>query len=92
MKTAAASALLAWTLLLTVAPLWMFATCDAGHLRGLWGQFQLVYSPFSQWAIPILLVAAVILVTWGLLVSGFGSATAADPDSSTPLPRSAPQA
>ena len=68
MKTAAASAVLAWTLLLTIAPLWMFATCDVGHLRGVWGQFQLVYSPFSQWTIPILLVAGVILMTWSLLV------------------------
>ena len=25
-------------------------------LRDLWGQFQLVYSPFSEWAIPILLI------------------------------------
>jgi hypothetical protein len=68
MKTAAASAVLAWTLLLTIAPLWMLATCDVGHLRDLWRQFQIVYSPFSEWAIPILLVATVILVTWSQLV------------------------
>jgi hypothetical protein len=68
MKTAAASALLAWAVLLTVAPSWMLATCDVRHLRDLWGQFQLVYSPFSEWAIPILLIEAAILVTWSQLV------------------------
>jgi hypothetical protein len=68
MKTAAASALVTWLLLLTIAPAWMFATCDVRNLRELWGQFQLVYSPSAELAIPILLVITVILVTWNQLV------------------------
>jgi hypothetical protein len=70
MKTAAASAVLTWGFLLTIAPLWMVTTCDVQYLRDLWGQFQIVYSPFSERAIPILLVGAVMIGTWSMLVGG----------------------
>jgi hypothetical protein len=68
LRAAAASALLAWALLLAVAPLWMYATCDLDHMRVAWEQFGLVYAPHARWAIPILLVAAAVLLTWTLLV------------------------
>jgi hypothetical protein len=68
MKVAAASAVMAWGILLTIAPLWMVATCDVRYLSELWGQFQIVYAPFSEWAIPILLIATVMVVTWSMLV------------------------
>jgi hypothetical protein len=80
MKTAAASAVLTWMLLLTIAPSWMLATCDVSHLRDLWGQFQLVYSPFSELAIPILLGAAVTLVTWSQLVGSIWVGHVGRPD------------
>jgi hypothetical protein len=68
LKAAAGSALLAWTVLLTIAPLWMVATCDLEILREAWGQFRLVYSPFAQSAIPVLLILAAMMFTWSLLV------------------------
>ena len=54
MKSAAFSTLLAWGLLLAVAPLWIYLNCSTEQLRDMWGMFRNIYSPPAQWAIPIL--------------------------------------
>jgi hypothetical protein len=68
MKVAAASTLLAWAALLIIAPLCLYLFCDTEHWRGIWRIWGIIYSPFSQWAIPILGLVMAMLLTWGLVI------------------------
>jgi hypothetical protein len=67
LKAAAISTLLAWALLLTLAPLWLWLVGDAADLYSLWKVFCAVYSPFARVAIPMLLLVAAVILTWSLL-------------------------
>jgi hypothetical protein len=68
LKAAACSALLAWAILLLIAPLWIYLYCDTKHWRDLWIQSGFLYSPTSHWVLPILAVICAVLITWSLLV------------------------
>jgi hypothetical protein len=68
MKAAALSTLLAWAVLLVVAPLWLWLIGDLEDLRSLWGNFCLIYSPLARWVIPSLVLLAAILLTWNFLI------------------------
>jgi hypothetical protein len=68
MKSAAASTLLTWGLLLAIAPLWIYCTGNLEHLQNVWGLFRQVYSPWVQWMIPILLLVAAMTLTWSLMI------------------------
>ena len=68
LKAAACSALLAWTILLLIAPIWIYLFCDTKHWRDLWIQSGFLYSPISHSVLPILAVACAVLMTWSLLV------------------------
>jgi len=70
MKSAAISTLLTWGLVLLIAPVWLYLNCDLEFLRDTRGMLRTVYAPFSQWAIPALLIVAAMLLTWSLLVGG----------------------
>lgn len=69
LKLAAASALLAWAVLLVVAVPWLAWTCDLGRLRELWNTLHVVYSPFVVGLLLLLVLFAAILVTWNLMVT-----------------------
>lgn len=68
MKSAACSALITWASLLLVAPACIYLFCDTKH----WGHFAnmsgLLYSPISQWLLPVLFLVAAVFITWSLLV------------------------
>jgi hypothetical protein len=68
MKAAAASTLLAWAALLVVAPLCIYLYCDTKHWYGAWQISGLIYSPFSQWALPVLWMVMAMLLTWSLMI------------------------
>ena len=68
LKAAALSAVVAWAILLLVAPVWIYLYCDSTHWRHLWTQSGFIYSPISHWLLPILAVAGAALITWSLLV------------------------
>jgi hypothetical protein len=68
MKSAAISTLITWGLVLTITPLWVYLKCDPEKLRDAWGMFRTLYSPISQWAIPVFTVIAAMLLTWNMLV------------------------
>jgi hypothetical protein len=70
LKTAACSTLLAWTLLILVAPTFIYATCKTDHWEHLQRSSAMLYSPTSQWLLPILMIVAAVLITWSLLVAG----------------------
>jgi hypothetical protein len=70
LKTAAWSALLAWMLLLLVAPTIIYATCKTDHWEHMWRSSAMLYSPLSQWLLPILAIVAAVFITWSLLVAG----------------------
>src|SRR4029078_2883163 len=50
MKSAAASAVLAWVLVLSITPLWLYLKCDSEYLHNTWGMLRTICSPFSLWA------------------------------------------
>jgi hypothetical protein len=68
LKAAACSALLTWAILLLVAPIWIYWFCDTKHWHDVWSQTGILYSPLSQWVLPILAVVCAVLTTWSLLV------------------------
>jgi len=68
MKAAACSTLLAWAILLLAAPAYIYMYCDTKHWSDIWGQWQMLYFPFSARAVPIIGLLGGMLVTWGLLV------------------------
>jgi hypothetical protein len=68
MKVAAVSSLLAWAALLVVAPLCIYLYCDTEHWHDAWQMLGLIYSPFSQWALPILWLVMSMLLTWSLMI------------------------
>jgi hypothetical protein len=67
MKAAALSAASAWLILLLVAPMWIYLTCDTEHWGHLWRSSGLLYAPFSQWVLPILALLGAVIITWSLL-------------------------
>jgi hypothetical protein len=67
-KAAALSTLLAWAVLLVVAPIWLWLACDLEDLRSFWGSFCSIYSNPARWAIPSLALVAAILLTWSLMI------------------------
>jgi flagellar biosynthesis protein FliQ len=69
MKAAACSTLLAWIVLLAVTPLWLCLAADTRDLRSIADNFRLIYSPISQWTIPILMLFIAILLTWAFMVN-----------------------
>ena len=79
MKAAALSTLLAWALLLTLAPLWLWLVGDVADLYSNWKVFCAVYSPFARVAIPMLLLNAAIILTWGLLIGGIWAGASGRP-------------
>lgn len=68
LKSAALSALLAWAVLLLVAPVAIFLTCDTEHVRGAWRMFCTLYSPSSRALILPLCLLAAMAMTWSLMV------------------------
>jgi hypothetical protein len=69
MKSAAWSALSAWALLLLVAPLCIYLFCETKHWGLLWNSSGMLYSPMTQWLLPVLFLFGAILLTWSLLVA-----------------------
>jgi hypothetical protein len=67
-KAAACSTLLAWMALLLLAPICIYLYCDTEHWREVWRTSGLIYSPFAQWAVPILALVAAMTLTWSLLI------------------------
>jgi hypothetical protein len=70
LKTAAYSSLLSWTLLLILAPTIIYTTCVTDHWKHMWNSSAMLYSPTSQWLLPVLSIVAAVFVTWSLLVFG----------------------
>jgi hypothetical protein len=70
LKTAACSALLSWALLLALAPAVIYATCKTDHWEHMWNSSAMLYSPMSQWLLPVLSIVAAVSVTWSVLVFG----------------------
>jgi hypothetical protein len=68
MKVAAVSTLLAWTALLLIAPLCVYIYLDTEHWPEMWETLRVLYSPMSQWAVPILGVVMAMVLTWSLLI------------------------
>jgi hypothetical protein len=68
MKAAALSTLLAWAVLLVVAPVWLWLACDLGDLRSLWGNFCAIYSHLARWLIPSLVLLTAVILTWSLMI------------------------
>jgi hypothetical protein len=68
MKVAAVSTLLAWAALVIVAPVCIYLYCDTEHWHDAWQISGIIYSPFSQWALPILWLATAVLLTWGMMI------------------------
>jgi hypothetical protein len=68
LKAAAVSAIVAWTILLVVAPTWIYFGCDTTHWSHLWTQSGFIYSPVSHYLLPILAFIGAMLITWSLLV------------------------
>jgi hypothetical protein len=68
LKAAAGSALLAWTIVLVIAPAFIYLFCDSSHWRSWWTQTGFIYAPFSHWILPFLAIACGVLMTWSLLV------------------------
>jgi hypothetical protein len=69
MKAAACSTLIAWALLLVIAPICIYLFCDTKHWGHLWHASGMLYSPLSQWLLPLLFLAGAVLTTWSLLVA-----------------------
>jgi len=69
MKVAAGTTLLTWAGLFAVAPVFVYLYCDTTHWRDLSEMWRILYSPLVQWLLPLLLIAAAMLMTWGLLVA-----------------------
>jgi hypothetical protein len=68
MKAAALSTLLAWAAVLLVAPLCIYLYLDTEHWREAWEVSGILYSKFSQWALPVLGLVMAMLLTWRLLI------------------------
>jgi hypothetical protein len=68
MKAAAFSTILAWAALMIIAPLSIYLYLDIEHWRDAWEMFGIIYSPLSQWALPILGLVMGMLLTWSLLI------------------------
>ena len=68
MKAAACSTLISWGLLLAVAPLWIYLSCNTEHIRDIWQIHCTLYSPVVRWIIPLLTLLAGIVLTWSLLI------------------------
>ena len=69
MKAAARSTLLAWAILLLVAPLCIYLYGDTTHWHDLWRVLGFIYSPFFQVVVPIGMLLLAIALTWCLMVS-----------------------
>jgi hypothetical protein len=69
MKVAAICTLLAWTVLLLIAPLCIYLYLETEHWREMWQMSGILYSEFSRWTLPILAVVMAILLTWSLLIA-----------------------
>ncbi len=69
MKAAALSALLAWAILLLVAPLCIYLYLDTEHWLDAWEMVGILYSDFSRWALPILGLIMAMLLTWSFLIA-----------------------
>jgi hypothetical protein len=68
MKSAACSTLLAWAILLLIAPLCIYLFCDTKHWGHLWHASGMLYSPLSRWLLPVLFLVGAVLMTWSLLI------------------------
>jgi hypothetical protein len=68
MKAAALSTVLAWVAVLLVAPLCIYLYLDTEHWREAWEMSGILYSKFSQWALPVLGLIMAMLLTWRLLI------------------------
>jgi hypothetical protein len=68
MKAAALSTILAWAALMIIAPLSIYLYLDIEHWHDAWEIFGIIYSPLSQWALPILGLVMGMLLTWSLLI------------------------
>ncbi len=68
MKSAALSTLTAWSVLLAVAPVWIYFSCDTVYLNNLWHVSGVLYGPVMRWAVAILLLLAALVLTWSLMV------------------------
>jgi hypothetical protein len=69
LKAAACSALLAWSLVLMVSATVIYLFCDTTHWDHARETLAILYSPFSQWALPVMTLAGAVFLTWSLLVS-----------------------
>ncbi|HEY3391650.1 MAG TPA: hypothetical protein VGK58_03010, partial [Lacipirellulaceae bacterium] len=68
MKAAALSTIVAWAALMILAPLSISLYLDIEHWRDAWEMFSIIYSPLSQWGLPILGLVMGMLLTWSLLI------------------------
>jgi hypothetical protein len=68
MKAAALSSITSWSIVLAIAPAWIYLTCDTEHWGHMWRSSGMLYAPFSQWALPVLTLVGAMLLTWSLLV------------------------
>jgi hypothetical protein len=68
MKAAAVSTIVAWAALMIIAPLSIYLYLDIEHWRDAWEMFGIIYSPLSQWVLPILSLVMGLLLTWSLLI------------------------
>jgi hypothetical protein len=69
LKSAAYSTVVAWAILLTIAPICIYLFCDTKHWHHFAGTWAQLYAQPARWLLPILFLTAAILVTWSLLVS-----------------------
>jgi hypothetical protein len=68
MKVAAISTLLAWTVLLLIAPLCIYLYLDSEHWHDAWEMSGILYSDFSRSVLPVLAVVMAMLLTWSFLI------------------------
>jgi hypothetical protein len=79
MRAAALSTLLAWAVVLVVAPLWLCLAYDLDDLRSSWGIFCALYSDPCRWAIPILALLAAMLLTGSLMIGSIWTGMSGSP-------------
>jgi len=68
-KAAAISALITWSIVLIVTPIWLVRWCDTSALAKSWHNAREWWTPSGACLIVLVLLVAMIVLTWKLLIS-----------------------
>ena len=69
MKAAALATVISWSLMAVLVPLWLWQWCDARLLLNLRDSFQRAYSPAVFYALPVLILGVLMILTWRSLIA-----------------------